>query len=94
MDSYIKERRFIGYKEVVRFIKDIVGALAYTHHDIYRFLMNPEEDNLEVDPQDGSKYLIDDAKEKEPGQEIWDSPQRSSFQQYNAARLRRQFCAS
>lgn len=65
LDNYVRQQRFINFKEIIRFIQDIVGALAYTHHDIYRFLMNPEEDKLEVDPNDGSKYLIDADKEKE-----------------------------
>lgn len=65
LDSYIKKKGFLEYDEVKTFIHDIVGALAYTHHDIYRFLMNPEEDKLEDDPNDGSKYLISQEKEAE-----------------------------
>lgn len=65
LDNYIKEKRFIGYDEIETFIHDIVGALAYTHRDIYRFLMTPEEDNLDLDPNDGKKYLIPKEKELE-----------------------------
>lgn len=65
LDSYIRKKGFLDYEEAVTFIRDIVGALAYTHHDIYRFLMSPEEDNLKVDPADGSKYLISERKEAE-----------------------------
>ncbi len=65
LDSYIKQKGFMDYEEVKTFIKDIVGALAYTHHYIYEFLMNPEEDDLEIDPHDGSKYLITPEKEAE-----------------------------
>ena len=65
LDNYIKEKRFIGYDEIETFIHDIVGALAYTHRDIYRFLMTPEEDNLDLDPNDGKKYLIPKEKEQE-----------------------------
>lgn len=65
LDSYIRKKGFLDYEEVVTFIRDIVGALAYTHHDIYRFLMTPEEDNLKADPADGSKYLISERKEAE-----------------------------
>lgn len=65
LDNYIKEKRFIVYDEIETFIHDIVGALAYTHRDIYRFLMTPEEDNLDLDPNDGKKYLIPKEKEKE-----------------------------
>lgn len=62
-DSYIKDKGFLDYEEVNTFIHDIVGALAYTHHDIYKFLMNPEEDDLQQDPNDGKKYIITPEKE-------------------------------
>ncbi|MDE6019848.1 MAG: protein kinase [Ruminococcus sp.] len=65
LDSYIREKEFIDYNEVIRFILDIVGALAYTHYDIYRFLMNADEDLLEIDPNDGKKYIISREKEVE-----------------------------
>lgn len=63
--SYVKEKGFFDYEEVESFIHDIVGALAYTHHDIYKFLMDPEEDNLQLDPNDGKKYVISREKEAE-----------------------------
>ena len=65
LDSYIKYKGFLDYEEVKIFIHDIVGALAYTHHDIYKFLMNPEEDDLQPDPNDGHKYVITPEKEAE-----------------------------
>ncbi len=65
LDSYIKKKGYLDYDEVKAFIHDIVGALAYTHHDIYKFLMNPEEDDLETDPNDGQKFLITPEKEAE-----------------------------
>ena len=65
LDSYIKDKGFLDYEEVKTFIHDIVGALAYTHHDIYKFLMNPEEDDLQLDPNDGHKYVITPKKEIE-----------------------------
>lgn len=65
LDSYIKKKGFLEYDEVMIFIRDIVGALAYTHHDIYTFLMNPVEDKLESDPEDGGKYLISPEQENE-----------------------------
>lgn len=65
LDSYIKNKGFLDYEEVKIFIHDIVGALAYTHHDIYKFLMNPEEDDLQPDPNDGHKYVITPEKEAE-----------------------------
>lgn len=65
LDSYIKNKGFLDYEEVKIFIHDIVGALGYTHHDIYKFLMNPEEDDLQPDPNDGHKYVITPEKEAE-----------------------------
>lgn len=65
LNNYIKRKKFIEYKEVETFIENIVGALAYTHHDIYEFLMDPEEDNLELDPHDGKKYVISKDKKTE-----------------------------
>lgn len=65
LDNYIKKKKFINYDEIEIFIQDIVGALAYTHYDIYKFLMSPEEDNLELDPNDGKSYLISKEKERE-----------------------------
>ena len=65
LDSYIKNKGFLDYEEVKIFIHDIVGALAYTHHDIYKFLMHPEEDDLQPDPNDGHKYVITPEKEVE-----------------------------
>lgn len=63
--EYLKREKFINYPEVIRFIKDVVGAMAYCHVDIYKFLMNPETDHLTPDPNDGRKYLIDADKEQE-----------------------------
>lgn len=65
LDSYIKQKGFLEYEEIKTFIHDIVGALAYTHHDIYKFLMNPEDDDLQQDPDDGQKYAITPEKEAE-----------------------------
>lgn len=65
LDSYIKRKGFLEYEEIKTFIHDIVGALAYTHHDIYKFLMNPEDDDLQIDPNDGQKFIINPEKEAE-----------------------------
>ncbi len=65
LDSYIKDNGFLDYEEVKTFIHDIVGALAYSHHDIYKFLMNPDDDDLQQDPNDGKKYVITPEKEAE-----------------------------
>ncbi len=65
LDNYVKKKGFIEYNEIEIFIQDIVGALAYTHYNIYKFLMSPEEDNLELNPNDGKSYLISEQKERE-----------------------------
>lgn len=64
MERYIARKKFIEMDEVHRFFREIVGALAYCHHDIYRFLMDPNVDNLVPDPNDGSNYLIDAETER------------------------------
>lgn len=56
---------FMPMREVWRFTHDIVSALAYCHVDLYKFLMNPAEDNLESDPANGRKYIISATKERE-----------------------------
>lgn len=65
LDSYVREHQFVDFDVVKTFINDIVNALAYTHHDIYKFLMNPEADNLVTDPSDGRRFLISPEKEQE-----------------------------
>lgn len=55
---------FLPIDEVLRMAKEMSGALAYCHEDIYKFCMDPDEDNLESDPIDGSKWLVDDATKK------------------------------
>ena len=65
LHSYIKQNLFIPIEEFYRFAKQIIGALAYCHVDVYKFLMNPLEDKLEIDPNDGRKYIVSPEKEKE-----------------------------
>lgn len=65
LSDYIKERRFIPIDEFYRFSRQIIGAVAYCHVDVYKFLMNPVEDDLEIDPSDGRKYIVPPAKEKD-----------------------------
>ena len=65
LDEYLRRVGFIKMDEVYRFINEIVRALAYCHHDIYKFLMNPNDDNLQPDPNDGRKYIIDENKKRE-----------------------------
>lgn len=56
---YIERVRFVPIKEVIRFAKEIASALAYCHIDIYKYCYDREIDNLEDDPEDGTKPLID-----------------------------------
>lgn len=65
LTKYISREKFIDFDEFRRFALEVVGALAYCHVDLYRFLMDPESDDLESDPDDGSKYVISPHKEAE-----------------------------
>lgn len=59
--NYLKSKSsFVETDEVLRLLADIGSALAYCHEDIYRFCLNKDEDNLQDDPADGSKLLIDE----------------------------------
>ncbi len=59
--SYVKTRSgFIEINDILRLVTEIGSALAYCHHDIYKHCMDRDLDNLEDDPEDGSKPLIDD----------------------------------
>ncbi len=62
--KYIERVKFVPIDEVHRFFKEIVGAMAYCHHDIYKFLMDPNEDDLTPDPNNGHRYIIDDATKR------------------------------
>ena len=64
LNEYLHRVQYVPIDEVYRFIDEIVSALAYCHYDIYKFLMDPEKDNLDTDPTDGSKYIIDEETEK------------------------------
>ena len=64
MEKYLSRVKFVPIDEFYRFFDEIVGALAYCHHDIYRFLMDPNVDDLVTDPNDGQKYIIDEATER------------------------------
>lgn len=65
LTKYIAGRHFINIDEVSTFIHDIVGAMAYCHEDIYEYLLDMDEDNIQVDPNDAEQLLIDDAKRNE-----------------------------
>lgn len=57
-------QNYVPVEEVIRMATQISSALAYCHEDIYRFCMDRDEDNLQDDPNDGSKVLIDDKTRK------------------------------
>ncbi|MCM1223467.1 MAG: serine/threonine protein kinase [Lachnospiraceae bacterium] len=66
MHDYIEQSDyFLPVDEVNRLTHDIVSALAYCHVDLYKFLMDPVEDNLQPDPLNGRKYIVSPEKEKE-----------------------------
>ena len=51
---------FVPIEDVMQLLEQMSSALAYCHHDIYRFCMDRLEDDLQDDPEDGSKLLIDE----------------------------------
>ena len=58
---YLKqEKNFVPVEEVIRMALQMSSALAYCHEDIYRFCMDRDLDNLQDNPNDGSKVLMDD----------------------------------
>ncbi len=65
LHDYIKKVGFVPFSEFAAFAHQIVGALAYCHVDLYKFQMDPVQDHLTPDPEDGLKYLVSPEKEKE-----------------------------
>lgn len=62
---YIQEcKGWIEYPVVERFIHDVIGALSFCHRDIYKFLINPDKDDVQFDPKNGKKYIITPEEEK------------------------------
>lgn len=59
-----KKEQFIEIDEVLRLVEEIGSALAYCHHEIYKFCYDKERDHLEDDPQYGTKPYIDATIEK------------------------------
>lgn len=60
LTHYIKEHHgFVPIEDVLAMAREISSALAFCHHDIYRYCMDRKEDNLQTDPNDGSKVIID-----------------------------------
>ena len=64
LNDYLQKHKFMEMSEFYRLFEEIVGALAYCHHDIYEFLMDPNVDDLKNDPNDGQKYIIDPDTER------------------------------
>ena len=66
LTHYLQDNgNFLPADEVLRMVEQMSSALAYCHEDIYRFCMDPDEDQLENDPIDGSKWIIDEAKRQQ-----------------------------
>lgn len=66
LKDYLEEKsKFVPIGDVVKLVMEIGSALAYCHEDIYRYCMDREEDELEDDPLDGSKVLVDEDKKQE-----------------------------
>ena len=65
LTHYLKKKElFIEIDEVLRLVEEIGSALAYCHHEIYKFCYDKERDHLDDDPQDGTKPYIDNTIEK------------------------------
>jgi len=80
LDSYLEEQnRFIPIDEVMRFVREIAGALAYCHVDCYESLYDKKREyeykleselkgkkfKIAPDPKDGRKDLITDLQRRE-----------------------------
>lgn len=52
---------YVSVEEVINLALDISSALAYCHEDIYTFCMDRELDDLQDDPNDGTKILLDES---------------------------------
>ncbi len=60
-----QNKNFVPIEDVIRMATQMSSALAYCHEDIYRFCMDRSEDNLQDDPDDGFKVLIDEQTRKQ-----------------------------
>ena len=65
LNDYLQKTKCLEMDEFYRLFEQIVGALAYCHHDIYEFLMDPNKDNIASDPNNGQKYRIDAETERQ-----------------------------
>ena len=80
LGDYLEQQaRFISIKEVMRFVLEIAGALAYCHVDCYEYLYDRNKEyeykleskfkgkkfKIATDPNDGKKDLITDLQRRE-----------------------------
>ncbi len=62
LNDYLKKNEyFLPVSEVLHMVDEMSSALAYCHEDIYRYCIDPDKDQLERDPYDGSKWIIDES---------------------------------
>lgn len=54
----LKEETILPFAQIVSMFKDVLGTMAYLHFDIYKDLMNVEEDNLNFDLKDGGNVSL------------------------------------
>lgn len=65
LTDYLRAHTFVPMSEFWNFARGILSAVGYCHADLYKFLMDPDEDDLQTDPDDGDRYLITPEKEAE-----------------------------
>lgn len=56
--NILKEETILPFEQIISMFKDVLGTMAYLHFDIYKDLMNIEEDNLNVDLKDGGNVSL------------------------------------
>lgn len=54
----LKEETILPFEQIISMFKDVLGTMAYLHFDIYKDLMNVEEDNLNVDLANGGNVSL------------------------------------
>ena len=64
LTHYIEKKKIIDIEEVLQLVREMGSALAYCHHDVYKFCYDKERDNLADDPKEGKKPYVDDKVEK------------------------------
>ena len=61
LSNYLRANgNYLPADEVLQMVEQMSSALAYCHEDIYKFCMDREADNLQDDPMDGSRVLMDE----------------------------------